>query len=335
MESGELGPGRLADAASADLTIVVVSWNTRELLRGCLASALEATGRMDGEVVVVDNGSSDGTVEMVLSDFPTVRLVENRENRGFAAANNQAIVGSASRYVLLLNSDAVLLPGSAESMVSYLDSHPAVGAVGAQLLNPDGTFQWSYADFPSLVGELLLSAGVARWVLSRAYPSHPPQRSLDAKAVDWVSGACLMVRSAAVDQVGLLDEDYFMYSEETDWCYRLWRGGWPVHYLPTAKAVHWSGRSASKAPEAKRAQLYRSKWLFFAKHRGKRTAKLYLLALRVISGLKLVAWAAIGLVPSRRERATGNVKAYEVLLNQLGAWTWNEPSGDVRDGMVA
>ncbi len=302
-----------------DLSIVVVSWNTRELLRRCLASVDLENPELATEVLVVDNGSVDGSPEMVERDFPAVRLIRNPDNRGFAAANNQAIAASAGRYVLLLNSDAVLLPNTAAILARYLDESPTVGMVGGQLLNLDGSFQASFNDFPSLRQELLLMTGLSRWFLSPTYPSYPVEKSRARRLVDWVGGACLMVRRATVDAIGGLDESYFMYSEEVDWCVRARRAGWSVAYVPEAKTYHGSGASAQRVPERRRAQIYRSKWLYFRKHRGPVTAETFGLLVRGVTLAKLAGWFVLGLSDGakRREASKRQVASYRYLLGNF------------------
>jgi N-acetylglucosaminyl-diphospho-decaprenol L-rhamnosyltransferase len=303
-----------------DVSVVVVSWNTRELLARCLESVEAETRGLRVETVVVDNGSTDGSPEMVATRFPRARLVRNEANRGFAAANNQALGFGAGRYALLLNSDAVLLEDSLAHMVRFLDEHPEAGAAGVRLLNPDGSFQWSFADFPSLFGELLLLTKLSRLFQPPTFPSYPPERSRETRTVDWVSGACLIVRRAAISRVGLLDDEYFMYSEEVDWCYRLRRAGWAVFYLPDARVAHWSGQSAASAPERRRLQVYQSKLLFFRKHSGTRVAEFFRLCVRVVSVAKLLAWTVSAVLPGRevrRVRARHQARSYRALLAEL------------------
>jgi len=301
-----------------DLTVIVVNYNTRDLLATCLQSVATTARALRHEVIVVDNGSGDGSVELVAAQFPRVRLLRNAANRGFAAANNQAIAVSRGRYLLLLNSDAVLLPGAAAALVAHMDAHPGVGVAGAQLLNPDGSFQYSYADFPTLVGEVLLLTRLARLFRPSTFPSYPPEQSREVRSVDWVNGACLLARRAAVEAVGPLDETYFMYTEETDWCYRMRQSGWGVSYLPQARALHWGSQSARKQPERRRWQVYRSKWLFLRKHRGPAAATAFLAAVRLSAVLKLVVWACTGLGRDvqRRDRARQQVRSYAFLLGQ-------------------
>ncbi len=302
-----------------DVSIAVVSYNTRELLADCLRSIQDTAAGVSHEIIVVDNASSDGSAEMVSRDFPNARLIRNQENLGFARANNQAISISRGRLVLLLNSDAVLVTGTVPSMVSFMDAHPEAGIVGGQLINPDGSFQGSYADFPGFLGEVLLLTKLAWAIYPQTYPSYPAAQSRQERAVDWVFGACLMARREAVEAVGLLDGEYFMYTEETDWCFRMRQAGWLVYYLPNARVVHWSGQSASKVPERKRSQLYRSKWLFMRKHRGPVTATAFRFAVLIVSSLKLMVWALSCLSPDavRRGRALQNVRSYALLLSKF------------------
>jgi len=306
-------------APTVDVSIVVVSYNTRSLLRECLRSIVETVEGITYEIVVVDNGSSDASPQMVAEAFPEAVLIENRDNLGFAAANNQAIRLARGRHILLLNSDAVLLPGAVSCMVRFLDAHPAVGMVGAQLLNPDGSFQASFADLPTLVGEVLLLTKLARLVLPPTYPSYPAERSREPRPAGWVFGACLMARRAAIDDIGPLDETYFMYTEETDWCCRAHKAGWAVYYLPDAKVIHWSGKSHAKAPERRRSLVYRSKWLFFRKHHGRLTAVLFRAAVLGVSALKLLATAIGLLVPSdaRRDQARRELRSYRLVLGAM------------------
>ncbi|MHB1131358.1 MAG: glycosyltransferase family 2 protein [Chloroflexota bacterium] len=307
----------------ADLSVIVVSYNTHDLLAACLRSVLGTANGLDCEVVIVDNGSTDGSELMVARKFPQAKLIRNRSNQGFARANNQAFELSSGRHVLLLNSDAALLDGAAQALVTFLDAHPEAAAAGGKVLNPDGTFQSSYADFPGLWGETLLLTGLSRRLLPRTYPSYPESQSLEQRRVDWVSGAFIALRRRALADVGLLDEDYFMYTEEVDWCYRARRRGWSICYLPEAQAIHWSGASARRVPERKRAQLYQSKWLFMRKHRDAGRALAYWLLVRGISGMKLVAWRLSRILsanPEARERARQNVVSYQYLLSNLSGW---------------
>lgn len=297
-----------------DLSIIVVNWNTRDLLAQCLASIYAHPPNCEFETWVVDNASSDGSAQMVRERFSNVRLMENRENVGFACANNQAIQESAGRYVLLLNSDTQVCGNALTLLVEFMENHSRVGITGAKLLNSDGSFQSSYANFPTLISELMSAAGLSRWVYGKYFPSFPPEASREARGADWIGGACMIVRRAAIVQVGLLDEIYFMYSEEVDWCYRFWKAGWLVHYLPEAEIIHWKGQSSGSVIE-RREWLYKSKLWFFAKHHSKHIARLFQTGLRLIAAVKFVLWFCLGaLSKSRQEIARREIQSNWLLV---------------------
>jgi N-acetylglucosaminyl-diphospho-decaprenol L-rhamnosyltransferase len=276
-----------------DVSIVVVSWNTRDLLLACLHSLVAAAGSSTFEVVVIDNASTDGTPGAVARHFPGVRLIANDHNRGFAAANNQGIRAASGRHILLLNSDTVPEPGSIARLVSVADRHPATGAVGGMLRHSDGSFQASFQDEPSIVRECLAASGLGRRLVYGGYPGYPPDRSLDARRVDVISGACMLLTRAAIEQVGLLDESYFMYSEETDYCRRLRTHGWEVWYTPEARILHHGGQSTRQVRPAMLRALYRSKVRYFAIHDGRGRALILRTLLTLILGAKwLVSRAA-------------------------------------------
>lgn len=255
-----------------DVSIIIVSWNTRELLLGCLQSLPAAVGNLRADVWVADNGSTDGSLAAVHARFPLVRLIQNNSNPGFAAANNQAIAASTGRYALLLNSDTIAWPASIEQLVRFADGKPTTGVVGARLLNPDGSFQASFADFPSLRSELLSVTGIGPRLFGRWYPNYGPRRSQIARRVDWIQGACMLARRSAIEQAGPMDEQFFMYNEEIDWCMQMWRAGWEVWYLPEARITHYGGQSTRQVRHAMVQALYRSKVRFFRKHYGHASA---------------------------------------------------------------
>jgi len=255
------------------LSVIVVSWNTRELLAQCLQSVYDTAGELQVEVIVVDNASSDGSVEMVRRDFPQVQIIANAENVGFVRANNQAIERCRGRYVLLLNSDTQALPGSLDKTVRFMDEHPRAGIAGVRLLNPDGTFQASHTPFPTLWREFLILSGLGRWLIQPTFPSCGPQVEKGAQAIKgYVEGAYLIARREVVEQVGGLDERIFMYAEDVDWCYRFHQAGWEVWYLPQAPIIHYGGQSSKRRRGRMEAELYRSRVYFFRKHYGKAAA---------------------------------------------------------------
>lgn len=266
-----------------DLSVIVVSWNVRDLLRRCLQSILAA---VDGsapprtlEILVVDNASADGSAAMVQAEFPTVRLIANDRNRGFTAANNQGLAASQGRYLLLLNPDAELLDGALAAMVGCMEAHPEAGVLGPQLLYPDGSVQSSRRRFPTVATALVESTVIQEWwrdnrVLRRYYMLDTPPPPGEPQPVDWLVGACLLVRRAAYEQVGGLDEGFFMYSEELDWCRRIKGAGWQVLYLPTARVIHHEGKSSEQVVPARHIHFQSSKVRYFRKHHGRLTAEL-------------------------------------------------------------
>lgn len=296
--------------------MIIVNWNTRELLAQCLESLPAATGGLACEVIVVDNGSSDGSPALVASRFPSVRLLANGENAGYVRANNQALPLAQGRYVLLLNSDTVAPPESLMRMVQFMDEHPEVGAAGPKLLNPDGTFQGSYAYFPTIGSVALSAAGLARRLYLPYDPSPAPRPDEVSHPVDWVPGACLLVRRSAAEQIGPLDEGFWMYSEDTDWCYRLHLAGWQVYYLPEVTMVHVGGASSSQRRPESIARLYRSKLRFFRKHRNPTAVvalRWVILAVYLLkAGLALVT----GWLPTRRARTQVQLRTAQLVWQE-------------------
>ena len=246
-----------------DISVVIVNWNVCPLLRQCLASLEAARERLPVDVWVVDNASTDDSATMVREEYPWVHMVINRENRGFAAANNQALRSSEGRYALLLNADAALKGGALEAMCEFLDRHPDVGVVGPQLLNPDGTVQSSRRRVPRLATGFVESTQLQQWwprswLTDQYYVAD--RTDGETQPVDWLVGACLLVRRAAIDAVGLLDEGFRMYSEELEWCLRIRRAGWGVTYLPSARVVHHYGQSSGQDMLARHLNYHASKY---------------------------------------------------------------------------
>jgi N-acetylglucosaminyl-diphospho-decaprenol L-rhamnosyltransferase len=262
-----------------DVSVIIVNWNTRDLLGQCLQSVYDTTSDLDFEVMVVDNASTDGSVEMVRRDFPHVRVIANVDNVGFVRANNQAIAHCQGRYVLLLNSDTKVLPGSLDKTVQLMNEHPGAGIIGVRLLNPDGTFQASYTPFPTLWREFLILSSLGRLLIRPSFPSFGPRAEKGAQKIEgYMEGAYLMVRREAVGQIGGLDERIFMYAEDVDWCYRFHQAGWEVWYLPQAPIIHYGGQSSKQRRNRMEAELYRSRVCFFRKHYGPTAA----LCLRIL-----------------------------------------------------
>lgn len=256
-----------------DLSIVIVNWNVKALLRDCLQSIFSnwQDNSAQIEVIVVDNASNDGSAAMVRAEFPQVILIENWQNVGFTVGNNQAIEETHGRYVMLLNPDTEVRDNALQTIVRYMDRHPQTGVVAPKLLNPDGTVQSSRRRFPTLATAFLESTVLQQWwpdnKTLRAYYMQE-QSDDEIQEVDWGTGACLTVRREVIQQVGLLDESFFMYSEEMDWCYRIKQAGWRIVYLPDAEVVHYGGQSSKQVIAAQHIHFQRSKIRFFRKHRG-------------------------------------------------------------------
>lgn len=298
------------------LSIIIVNWNTCDLLAQCLQTLYQQPFRFEFDIWVVDNASTDGSLDMLRRDFPQVRLIANNTNLGFARANNQALAQSEAQYRLLFNSDAFVTPGAIESMLQLMADHPKAGLVGARLLNPDGSFQTSFTSFPNLWQEFLVLSGLGRLFKGPWYPSHAAQEAQGAQVVDYVSGACLLVRREAYAQVGGMDEAYFMYAEEMDWCFAMRQNGWQVWYQPAAKILHVGGGSSQKRPIQREADLYCSRVRFFRKHYGAASAEALKWMLYGFTTLKMVGHATLRLISGGKRGR--NVVPVTYLAAQLG-----------------
>jgi GT2 family glycosyltransferase len=240
-----------------NLSVIIVNWNTRDLLRECLKSVLKQTKGLDYEVLVVDNGSSDDSVRMIKKAFPWIKLMENRENLGFSKANNQAIRRARGEFILLLNSDTKIAENAFKKMVDFARANPQIGVLGPRLLNADGNSQASTAPFYFLGVAFLSLFGGDRFLRSS------PQK---AKKVDWVSGSCFLIRRELLDKVGGLDEQFFMYLEEMEFCYRAKKVGFETWFLPWARVYHLVRGSS---PEGKQKVIwwtYENFVYFYQKH---------------------------------------------------------------------
>jgi len=305
-----------------DLSIVILSWNVCDLLRQCLKSVardrpLSADHPpLATEIIVVDNASSDGSVEMVRAEFPGVRLIANQANRGYTGGNNDGIAAATGRYVMILNPDTRVLDDALVAMVAYADAHPDVGVVGPQLLNPDGSVQSSRRRFPTLMTGLFestwLQSLAPRDVLRRYYVRDQPDAAI--QEVDWLFGACFLVRREVIQQVGTLDEDFFMYSEEMDWCRRIRQAGWKVVYLPEAQVIHYGGKSSDQVAAQRHIYFQTSKVRYFRKHHGAWTAGMLRVALLAMYAWLLVLEAGKGAVGHKRTLRRERVRAYWQVL---------------------
>jgi N-acetylglucosaminyl-diphospho-decaprenol L-rhamnosyltransferase len=300
-----------------DLSIIVVNWNVRELLRRCLESIAAGGERWGLEVVVVDNASDDGSVEMVRREFPWVRLVASPVNLGFTGGNNLGMADSRGRYLLLLNPDTEIVGDSLSRMLAYMEAHPEVGALGPKLLYPDGSVQSSRRRFPTLKTMFLESTILQQWwpendTLQRYYILDRPDDV--TQEVDWLRGACLLIRRRALEEIGPLDERFFMYFEELDWCRRCRQSGWQVVYLPAAEVIHHEGGSSSQVVAARHLYFQRSKLYYTRKWMGGQAAEVLRLFLLATYAWQWLEEGGKWLIGHRRPMRRQRMAAYGQLL---------------------
>jgi len=269
------------------------------------------------EIWVVDNASSDGSSSMVRDRFPQVHLIENTKNVGFARANNQALQVCNGKYILLLNPDTLVVAGTLQTLVGFMDKHPEAGGVGAKLLNQDGSIQVSGHPLPTIPREV--------WRLFHLdnlfpYAEYPLAKwdSILAQEVDVLKGACLLLRKSVLDQVGIFDEVFFIYSEEVDLCYRIKLAGWALYWVPQAQVVHFGGKSTQQASTEMFLNLYLSKIIYFQKHHGQRKAQVYKLILMIAALSRLILAPFIAFEhSSHRQTRLSLVHRYRRLLLAL------------------
>jgi GT2 family glycosyltransferase len=261
----------------SNLAFILVNWNTKELILDAVHSIIETVSEYSYKIIIVENGSCDGSAEMVKKFFPEIRLIRNKKNVGFARAVNQGLALAKARYIFLLNSDARLHGRAIKNLVEFMEKNRGVGIAGGQLIDIDGSRQNSIASFPSLATELL-----NKRLLRIIFPHRYPGKERDYPSpidVDSLVGACLIARREAIQEVGNLDEGYFFFLEETDWCRRMKTHGWRVSFVPTACILHLQGASAGRVKTEARIEYYRSRYRFFTIWYGKSTTAFLKIAL--------------------------------------------------------
>lgn len=327
--------GSGAEISRPDVSVVIVNWNVRDLLRRCLASiagsddlfvlgAASTSGRWTAEVIVVDNASTDGSVAMLAAEFPFVRVIANTENVGFTRGNNQGLAVSRGRYVLFLNPDTDLAAGALAAMLAFAEANPQVGILGPQLRYGDDSKQSSRRRFPTMATFFMESTVVQQWwprnrVLSRYYMLDRPDDAVSQ--VDWVVGACMLVRRAVLDEIGGFDEGFFMYSEELDLCQRAVNAGWQVVYYPPALVTHYEGKSSEQVVAARHVRFFSSRVRYVRKYHGAAAAALvrgFLLLTFVYQWIVEAAkWLAGLVIPSQRDQRSmrrERMAAYRAVL---------------------
>lgn len=266
-----------------DLSICIVNWNVQDSLRECLQSIYRETQGISYEILVVDNGSRDGSVGMVRDHFPNVHLIVNTRNKGFAAANNQAVQMSKGRQVVFLNPDTVIQGSALSTMVKFMDTHPEAGAVGCKLLNNDGSIQHSLRRSPTFSIALFSSTILGRLPLfGGKTEDYKMKRFCFDKVVEVeaTSGAALLVRRSVLNEVGLMDEGYFMFMEEVDLCERIRKEGYKIYFLPDAVITHLGGESRNQNPEGLMIIGLSSVMRYFTKFEGPKKTYLFKLVFK-------------------------------------------------------
>ena len=253
-----------------DLSVIIVNYNAGRFLPRCLASIEACLDGIAHEVCVVDNASTDGTRALIANSFPHVQLIANDRNLGFAAGVNRGLEKTRGRYVLWLNPDAEILDGGMAELLRYLKGEPDVGIIGPQIVDPDGGIQLSCRSFPSYRTVLFHRYSLlTRWFPDNCYSRHYLKTGWDhagIREVDWVSGACLLHRREVLDDIGGLDERFFMYCEDVDFCLRARQAGWKVHYHPGLRVLHHIAGSSRRSPALMVLERHRSMWRYYAKH---------------------------------------------------------------------
>lgn len=270
------------------LSIAIVNWNVSDLLEKCLSSIFKYPPNADFETIVVDNASSDNSVEMVRNRFPKVRLLENKKNMGFSAGNNRAVQESSGEFILILNPDTEITKGSLDDLINFLETHPEAGIVAPKIINPDGSLQKSCMGFPTLG-----AMAMRQLFLELLWPGNPFTRTYlmsdfkydRIREVDQPMGACLLVRRELFDEVGLFDEKSFMFFDEVDLCYRAKVHGWLIFFTPQPRIIHHGGSSIKKWGVFNLGRHWtRSRNHYFGKYYGKSAVT----ALNLLDFLKMM-----------------------------------------------
>jgi len=302
---------------SPTLSVIIVNWNVRDLLHRAVSSVLASWDDRPGlEIIVVDNSSRDSSVDMVQANFPQVYLIANRENRGFTGGNNQGINAATGEFLLLLNPDTEIVNSALPCLIDYAKIHPDVGMIGPQMLWPDGSVQSSWRRFPSLPVLFLESTWLQALTPRRILRDYYAQDKADdaEQDVDWITGAAMLTRREVIEQVGGMDEGFFMYSEEVDWCRRIKQAGWRVVYYPNARIIHHEGKSSEQVVAARHIYFQSSKVRYTRKYHGTAAAeclRLWLMGQYVGQiGIEGVKWLA----GHRRALRAARIDAYRQVL---------------------
>lgn len=281
-----------------DVSIIIVAWNVRKLLEDCLASVYNQTKDVNFETIYVDNASEDGSVDMVAKEFPQVKIIKNERNEGFIRANNQGIEISQGRYVLLLNSDTIILNNAIAKTASFADEHPKAAVVGCKVLNLDMTPQRTCFMCPSVLNMFLATTYLYKMFPKSRFFGREYMMSWrcnDVREVETVAGCFSLVRKEAIRQVGLMDERYYVYGDDPDWCFRFKEDGWKIMFTPDAQIIHYGGQTTKKLPRKFLFQLFGSKLIFMKLHRGRLAFQFARILTALFFLLRVPYWLAMGM----------------------------------------
>lgn len=305
-----------------NLSIIIVNWNTREMLQACLDSVFARSDRLVFDVIVIDNASDDGSANMVADVFPQVRLIRNTRNVGFAAANNQGFEIACGRHVLLLNSDTIVHGDVLERSVEWLDAHPTVAAMGCRVLNTDGSVQKTCSMYPSALNQVLLTSGLSRLSWPRflgRYQMADWKRDVEHE-VEVISGCYLLVRKSVIDAIGPLDEAFFFFGEETDWCKRMRDAGWSLMFAPVGEITHHGGGSVKKLNDKRDVMLSEAIVRLHRKHSGYVGAMLIFLVIVLFNGSRAVFWSLANVWTSSTRARERSRHFRAVFCQSLNTW---------------
>ena len=299
-----------------EVSVIVVSWNTKDILRQCLESLYRESNDIELELILVDNASTDGSPEMVRQEFPQAILICNSQNRGFAAANNQGIEIAKGRFVLLLNPDTVILDRAIQKTIAFAEQHPRAGAVGIRNIHADGQLQKNCFQYASLLNLAITTSSLHRLFSNSKFFSRERMNwwdYTDSRKVDVVAGCYMLVPRKVIDEIGGLDEAYFMYGEEMDWCWRMAKAGLEVWYCNDAKIIHYGGMSTSQNPIEMHKQGLSSFFYFIEKREGQ-LARYTAQALIIFNGiLRTAFWSCRWVVSSGKAREASAQKLRQAI----------------------
>ena len=296
-----------------DLSVIIVNWNTKKLLEDCLRSIFKFTKDVGFEIIIVDNGSEDGSQTMVKKKFPQVKLIPNKDNMGFAKANNQGIKLATGKYILLLNSDTYLIENSFKKLVEKADGLDDLGALGALLLNEDRSIQQSvgfFPDLPQVFWWMTFIDDLPGGIVLKPYHVDHDSFYKSEHEVDWVTGASFLIPKKVTDEVGFLDEKIFMYGEDFEWCFRIKKSGFKVYFSPAAKIVHIGGGSVNKIRTNAFYGEFKGLVYFYKKYKGRTSLQILLFLLKMGTLLRIVAFAIFGRIKT--------AKSYVEVLKMAG-----------------